>query len=140
MMTVATNAEKTLGCEGHLRTFEADVSKPMDHLRLETYDVIMANWVFDHAESFETLEGMWENIVRFLKPGAKFLGIRSEDPRGPSLQGKYGVNNKNIREIPGGIAYTVEMLTDPPWDFEATSLEISFSGHLSCMRSMALRM
>ncbi|KAL5466525.1 hypothetical protein PMIN06_000124 [Paraphaeosphaeria minitans] len=100
----------------------------MDHLALETYDVVMANWVFDHAGSIEALECMWQNVVKHLKPGAKFLGIHSEDPRGPSLRGKYGFHAKNFKEIPGGIAYTVEMLNDPPWEFEGTSLEISFSG------------
>lgn len=130
MLAVAMDAEKNLGREGRIRTFEADVSKPMDHLRLETYDVVMANWVFDHAGTVENLEGMWQNIAKFLKPGAKFLGIRVEDPWGPSLRGKYGVRYKNIREITDGVAYTVEMLNDPPWEFEGTSLEISFSGSL----------
>ena len=129
MMQIATDTEKSLGRDGRLRTFEGDVSKPIDHLPLETYDVVMANWVFDHAGSIETLEGMWQNISKYLKPGAKFIGIRGADPRNPCfLDGKYGFHTKNIRDIPGGLAYTVEMRNDPPWEFEGTSLEISFSG------------
>ncbi|OAG01062.1 methyltransferase-like protein [Paraphaeosphaeria sporulosa] len=138
MMKVATDTEKSLGRDGRIRTFEGDVSKPMDHLPLETYDVVMANWVFDHAGTVEVLEGMWQNVVKYLKPGAKFLGIHAEDPRRPSLNGKYGVRNSNFREIPGGIAYTVEMLNDPPWKFEGTSLEISFSGSFELHEKYAL--
>jgi SAM-dependent methyltransferase len=139
MMKIATDTEKSIGRKGRIRTFEADVSKPMDHLPLETYDVVMANWVFDHAGNVGVLEGMWENIAKYLKPGAMFLGIRAEDPRGPALTGQYGVRNKNIKEIPGGIGYTVEMLNDPVWEFEATSMEISFSGSFEMHEKYGLK-
>lgn len=129
MMQVATDTEKSLGRDGRIRTLEGDAAKPLDHLALGTYDIVMANWLFDHAGSIETLEGMWKNITKHLKPGAKFLGIRGADPKSPSLlDGKYGFLTKNFRDMPGGVAYTVEMRNDPPWEFEGTSLEISFSG------------
>lgn len=128
MMKIAEGVEASLGRNHRIRTFESDVSKPMDHLQLGTYDIVMANWVFDHASSMEMLEGMWSNIERHLKPGGMFLSIRSGDLRGSGNQGKYGVRTKNIREIPGGFACTVEMLSEPPWEFEASNMQISLSG------------
>jgi SAM-dependent methyltransferase len=128
MMKIARDVEASLGREHRIRTFEADVSKSMEHLQLGTYDIVMANWVFDHAGSMKMLEGMWSNVERHLKPGGMFLGIRSGDLRGPAYQGKYGVRTKNIREIPGGFACTVEMLSEQPWEFEAATMQISFSG------------
>jgi SAM-dependent methyltransferase len=128
MMKIAIDFEISIGRENCVRTFEGDVSKPIDHLQLGFYDVVMANWVFDHAGSMEMLEGMWSNIERHLKPGGMFLGIRSGDPRGQAFQGKYGVCDKNIRDIPDGVAFTVEVLSEPPWEFEAASMGISFSG------------
>lgn len=41
------------GREG-IRWYEADISQPLDYLGLNDgrpYDLVMANWVFDHADS-----------------------------------------------------------------------------------------
>jgi SAM-dependent methyltransferase len=139
MMKIATDMEKSLGREDRIRTFEGDVSKSLDHLPLESYDIVMANWVFDHAGSVEVLEGMWRNIAKYLKPRAMFLGIRAEDPKGPAFKGKYGVRNKNFKEIPGGLGYTVEMLNEPVWEFEATSMKFSFSGSFEMHEKYGLK-
>ncbi|KAF3004425.1 hypothetical protein E8E13_010385 [Curvularia kusanoi] len=131
MMKLAMEKEKVLGREDRIRVLEADVSKPLDHLKLGTYDVVMANWVFDHAGNLEMLEGMWRNVNQHLKPGGKFVSIRAGDPRGPALQGKYGMRFKDVKDVPGGATYTVQVPNEPPWDFEAASMEISFSGSFS---------
>lgn len=60
-----------------IRWFTADVSKPLDdennhngHLLdaaiRESYDLVMANWVFDHARSIAELEGMWRWVPTYL--------------------------------------------------------------------------
>ncbi|KAH7311343.1 S-adenosyl-L-methionine-dependent methyltransferase [Stachybotrys elegans] len=129
MMKIANDAEAALGREGRLRCFEADVSKPLDHLELGQYDVVMANWVFDHAGTIEILEGMWKNIAAYLKPGGKFVGVRVADLLSPTVQtNQYGVSFDNYREIPGGYNYTVTVHSDPIFAFEAASLRISYGG------------
>ncbi|KAI1332475.1 S-adenosyl-L-methionine-dependent methyltransferase [Xylariaceae sp. FL0255] len=63
--------------------YEADISKPLDHLPLRTYDLVMANWVFHHAHNIAEFESMWANVVARLKPGGRFVGVRSGDPYAP---------------------------------------------------------
>ncbi|KAI2619908.1 S-adenosyl-L-methionine-dependent methyltransferase [Hypoxylon sp. NC1633] len=113
--------------------FEADVAKPLDHLQLRgapgTYDLVMANWVMDHAASVEELEGMWRNIAAYLKPGGRYVGVRGGDPYAPAaVQGKYGSTYKNQKTIPGGIRYRYAVSMEPPMEIEASSMEISYSG------------
>ncbi|KAI9148248.1 Malonyl-[acyl-carrier protein] O-methyltransferase [Paramyrothecium foliicola] len=125
MISVGRNAEIALGREDKLRFYEADASKPLDHLPLEKYDIVMANWVFDHADTIEMLEGMWQNVASYLKPGGKFLGIRICDVSSPALRNdKYGVRIKDVVPIPGGARYTV---VDPSFEVEATTLDASAS-------------
>lgn len=128
MMRVARDTEKALGREGRIQFFEADVSKSLGHLPLEKYDIVMANWVFDHAGTVEIFEGMWRNVIAYLKPGGKFLGIRVSDPYSPLLQNtEFGITVKDLRQIPDGVAYTVVIHNDPVSEFETTSLKVSYS-------------
>lgn len=130
MMAVGQKIEQSLGRD-KARWFEADVSKPMDHLPLhKTYDIVMANWVFDHAKNIEELEGMWRNIALYLKPGGRFLGVRIANMRSAAVTttGKYGTIMKDFEEIPGGIKFRYVLLVDPPLEFDAASMEISYLG------------
>ncbi|KAK3987604.1 Ubiquinone/menaquinone biosynthesis C-methyltransferase UbiE [Cladorrhinum sp. PSN332] len=107
--------------------FEADVSKPIPaDLGLKevgSYDVVMANWVFDHATNEEQLRGMWENVARYLKPRGKFLGVRVRHLKSEYLeQGKYGVRFVEHEEISGGWKYVCECLTEPKFQFGCTSM------------------
>lgn len=66
-----------------------DAARPLGEqiggsLRPGGYDVVMANWVFDHATSMADLKAMWENIAANLNPGGRFLGVRVR-----SLQAEY---------------------------------------------------
>ncbi|KFA62964.1 hypothetical protein S40285_08912 [Stachybotrys chlorohalonatus IBT 40285] len=138
MLKVAQEAEKSLGRTDRIRFYEADVSKSLDHLPLDQqYDIVMANWVFDHAGSVEILEGMWRNIATYLKPGGKFLGIRVANLHSGNITqlniagtDKYGTTFKGLEAIPGGVKYKVVVLTDPAFDFEGTSMDISSSGSM----------
>ncbi|KAI1080705.1 methyltransferase-like protein [Whalleya microplaca] len=108
---------------------EANISKPLDHLPLQTYDLVMANWVMDHAATMAELEGMWANVTAYLKPGGRYVGTRSGDPYAPAaLDGKYGMRYKDHQSIPGGVQFRYETASTPPIDIEATSMEISYSG------------
>lgn len=133
MVRVGGEMAASRGRSDAIRWFVADVSRPLDALPLreEGYDLVMANWIFDHAGSVEELEGMWRNIAAYLKPGGRFLGVRSCDPRVPAFangQAKYGVTYKDFAEIPGGLRYRYTLHLDPPVEFECTSMEVSYSG------------
>lgn len=130
MIKVAEGVERSLD-RNIIRFFEADISKPLSHLPLREggYDVVMANWVFDHASSIDMLEGMFRNIVTYMKPGGRFVGVRIAG--GGYFSGdvsRYGITVKNAEEIPGGRRYKVVMKTTPQVEFAGTSLEVTYSG------------
>jgi SAM-dependent methyltransferase len=131
MLKIGQELEESLGRKNAMRFFEADVSKPLHHLPLQEngYDIVMGNWIFGFAETMEVLEGMFRNIVKYLKPGGRFIGIRDADPWSPAIQGnKYGATCSRIREIPGGVKYHCVLHCTPPVEFESASLEIIYSG------------
>ncbi|VUC38220.1 unnamed protein product [Clonostachys rosea] len=130
MLKVAQDVEDSIGRKDRIRCYEANVAKPMDHLPLDKgYDIVMANWVFDHASEIEILEGMWQNIARYLKPGGIFVGVRVADLHGPAASdAKYGVSMQNPKPITGGFTYTTIVHAANPWEFQGTSLDISCLG------------
>lgn len=85
MMENGIKNEARLDRQDRIRWYEGDISKPLDKLPLdEGYDVVMVNWTFDHAESLEALEAMWENTSKYTKPGGKLISIR--------MTSEYGVD------------------------------------------------
>jgi SAM-dependent methyltransferase len=140
MLRVGRETEARLGRQGRIRWFEADVTRPLatqqvtaadggDGLRADGYDVVMANWLFDHATSLADLEGMWANIVSYLRPGGRFLGIRSLNVYAEHMSAssaKYGFCLTHIEKIPGGVKYMVDCRVQPPFSFEATSMESTY--------------
>ncbi|KAI1081505.1 S-adenosyl-L-methionine-dependent methyltransferase [Whalleya microplaca] len=118
--------------EGAVRWLVADVSKPLDHLPLRReYDLVMANWVLDHARTVDELEGMWRNIAAYLRPGGRFVGVRSGNPRAPCVANgevKYGITYKDFVDVPGGVHFRFVVHSNPPIEFEASSMEVSYSG------------
>ncbi|OTB03198.1 hypothetical protein M426DRAFT_321987 [Hypoxylon sp. CI-4A] len=117
----------------HISWHEADVSKPLEHLPLRgghgTYDLVMANWVLDHASNIADLENMWRNISTYMKPGGRFVGVRSGDPYARcAANGEYGITYKDFNPVPGGILFRFEVNSDPPMSFDASSWEVSYSG------------
>jgi SAM-dependent methyltransferase len=128
MMNVGKEIEASLGRK-QINWHQGDISQPLDHLSLGSYDLVMANWVFDHAASVQVLESMWQNVVSHLKPAGLFVGVRMGDMHAPAiLSGKYGSTLKEFESIPGGIRYHVVLHSNPPMEFEATSMETSYTG------------
>jgi hypothetical protein len=71
---------------------------------------------------------MYENVVNNLKSGGKFIGVRAKSIRAQYMSyGKYGVTFTNVTEIPGGLKYQVNCVTKPPFSFNATSMESTYS-------------
>ncbi|KAI1775930.1 methyltransferase-like protein [Hypoxylon cercidicola] len=123
--------QETTDPTANVRWFVADVSRPLDHLPLRQYDIVMANWVFDHANSIAELEGMWRNVVGCTRPGGRFVGVRSADPRSPAVadgRARYGVTYKDFEDGPEGVRFRYAIHLDPPIEFEASSMRVSYSG------------
>lgn len=130
MMKAGKEIETSLGRQGRIRWFEADVTKPLtEQVNIEdNYDIVMANWVLDHATSVSELRSIYENVVMNLKPGGKFVGVRAKSIRAAYMSyGKYGVTFTDVTDIPGGLSYQVNCVTEPPFSFEATSMESTYS-------------
>ena len=132
MMRVGKDIEDKLSKESRIRWILADASKPMadqgaDVLPPGQYDIVMANWVFDHAHTVDDLRGMWLNITTSLKPGAKFIGIRAIAPgcfaEHNTKEGKYGCLRTDIKQIPGGVECKATLLTNPPFTVGVTLME-----------------
>lgn len=140
MLRIGQDMAKSLGREHSMRFFEADVSRSLAHVPLrEEYDLVMANWIFSFADTRELLQGMFHNIVRFLKPGGRFVGVRDADPYSPALEsGKYGGSCKWVEEIPGGVKYLCVINCTPPIEFEGCSLELIYSGSTAIYEEFGL--
>ncbi|KAI1126984.1 S-adenosyl-L-methionine-dependent methyltransferase [Nemania abortiva] len=124
-----------------IRWFEADISKPLDHLPLRPqYDIVMAHWPLDHADSMEVLEGMLHNITSYLKPGGRFFGVRCCDPRAPAMvSGELGVVFKDFEEIPGGLKFRYAFdSAGSGTAIEATSMEATYSGSTAIYEKFGL--
>lgn len=135
MLQAGQRIEENLGREnGSLQWFEADASRPEDLARLplrykeEGYDMVMANWLFDHAGSLDVLDGMMRSCVAYLKPGGRFIGTRlyHSAVTPASENGKYGVTHKVHKHVPGGVAFCYKFHVDPPVEFEAGALEVTY--------------
>lgn len=131
MLQIGRDMEASLGRTGVVRFFEADVSKPLSHPALaeEDYDVVLGSWIFSFADSMEMVESIFQNIVGYLKPGGRFVGVRDSDPWSPALkEGKYGGSCKWVKRIPGGVRYSCVLHSKPPVEFEGACLEEIYSG------------
>ncbi|KAI1426904.1 S-adenosyl-L-methionine-dependent methyltransferase [Xylaria sp. FL1777] len=128
MMREGQKAETALNRDV-MRWFNADISKPLDHLPLKPqYDIVMANWPLDHADSIAVLESMFSNIEKYLKPGGRFLSVRCCNPRSPAMQtGELGVIFKDFEDIPDGVKFRYAFNSFNT-AIEAASMEATYSG------------
>ncbi|KUI58927.1 Ubiquinone/menaquinone biosynthesis C-methyltransferase UbiE [Cytospora mali] len=141
MIRIGKKEAASDGLSDRIRWHEADVSKPLGHLGLETfYDVVLANWVFDHADSIEVLERMLGNATSYLKPGGRLICVHIENLRSPLLSvNKYGVSLSNLEETPVGLKYWVTLYgTDPPVEFSGSSLEVLYGESLEIYEKFGL--
>ncbi|KAF2724574.1 S-adenosyl-L-methionine-dependent methyltransferase [Polychaeton citri CBS 116435] len=129
----------------YVACFLGDATRPLNHLALPgrdgsgLYDIVMANWTFDHASNVDELETMWRNVAQYCRPGGKVISIRIADPWGrhPS-NSKYGVEVSDLQTIPGGVKYVYTVQTNPPFRCEASSMNAHHE--LSQARSMAKKL
>ena len=66
MLEAGIELEAKAGREGKIRWFEADATKALHHLPLmpEGYDIVMCNWVFDHAANHEVSAHLYNDFPR----------------------------------------------------------------------------
>jgi len=87
----------------------------------------------------EMLEGMFHNIVDYLKAGGRFIGVRDADPWSPALESrKYGGYCEWVKEIPGGVQYLCVLNSSPPIKFIGSSLEVIYSGSIEMYERFGL--
>lgn len=136
MMYLGQEVEESLGRgDSVIQWFEGDASKPeeLDHLPLrykeQGYDLVMANWLFDHASSIEMLDGMFRPVIAYLKPGGRLVGTRTfNSPKAPAVvENVYGAKCKDWVKVPGGMLYRYEINVDPPVEYEAASMEVTWN-------------
>lgn len=141
MLRVGEKAAAKTGAGDRIRWIEGDVSQDLGELGLrKSYDIVQANWVFDHADTIETLEKMLTNAVAYLKPGGRFICIHVVNPKGSSRKGpKYGVSHEDVEDFPGGVKYSVTIWGNgPPSKFDGTSLEVLYNGSLEMYKKFGL--
>ncbi|KAK3905783.1 hypothetical protein C8A05DRAFT_12441 [Staphylotrichum tortipilum] len=99
----------------------------------QTYDVVLANWIFDTSPAPAVQAAIWTGILSHLRPdGGRVVGLRVSNPfSGAFKHGKYGVRYKNLREVEGGVRYTVVHQAGEKGEegrFEAGSVEAFYTG------------
>jgi SAM-dependent methyltransferase len=122
MMELGKQHEASIGRDA-INWYHADVSKPLDHLGLGPYDMVIANGIFDHAHDEAELEGMWANAAAYLKEGGKIVANRNDPFSRAAREGKYGVRFTDFEEVEGGVRYHYRTVTEPALDFESWALE-----------------
>ena len=133
MMRLGQEYEKSIARDC-ITWYHGDVSKPLDHLSLGPYDMVIANGIFDHAHNVEELDAMWHNAARYLKPGGRLVANRNNPLSQSAAQGKYGVIFTDFQYFPGGFSYRYRTTTNPPLVFESYALEAYYSGSLEIPR------
>lgn len=129
MMRHGQAYEKSIGRD-IINWYQGDVSRPLDHLSLGPYDMVIANGIFEHAHNLEELETMWSNAAAYLKPGGRLVSNRNNPCSSAAVDGKYGVKFTDLREFSGGLAFWYRVDTTPALEFELTALEAHYSGSL----------
>jgi SAM-dependent methyltransferase len=110
--------------------YHGDVSKSLDHLPLDQYDMVIANGIFDHAHNADELEAMWRNAAAYLKPGGRMIANRNNPLSQSAAHGKYGVTFMDFQHFSGGLSFRYRMMTDPPLVFDSIALDVYSSGSL----------
>ncbi|MBD2796206.1 class I SAM-dependent methyltransferase [Xenorhabdus sp. 18] len=95
---------------------EFHVQNVCDMKSFGKFDIVIAAWLFNYAESPEDLEIMFQVIADHLKPDGKLVSYTTS----PDFQLKmgnydaYGINILSEESWKGGIRYQVEFLSEPP--------------------------
>jgi len=110
-----------------LQLHVADCSQPLGHLGLEpgSFDLVIAMWLLNYAETAEQMAAMWSNIATYLKPGGKFVGIIQNFKHVPTSveSHKYGARVSYLSKIVDGAKLHVDFSTEPKIEFDIFVLD-----------------
>jgi len=105
----------------------ADCTEPLDHLGLamESFDLVMGNWLFNYAANRAELAGMWHNVATYLKPGGKYIGLQGNMYIEDHLRwdAKYGLKCTVSGEFENGLKFHIEASTEPKVEFDVYALK-----------------
>lgn len=104
-----------------IKYYVADCAADLDHLGLEqnSFDLVMGNWLMNYAADREQLTGMWQNIVKYLKPGGRFVGIKTTvDVQDHVNRSSWcGITQKVVENVADGVRLHVTAHCKPQIDF-----------------------
>ncbi|MBI6549783.1 class I SAM-dependent DNA methyltransferase [Xenorhabdus lircayensis] len=83
------------------------------------FDIVVAAWLFNNAESLDDLEAMFRVIADNIKPSGKLIAY-TVDPNFQLKMGNfdiYGVNVLSEEFWNGGFRHSAEFVTNPPSSF-----------------------
>lgn len=128
MVRLGQTMETTQRSESERIEFHvADCAAALDHLGLEraSFDLVMANWLFNYASGRAELAGMWRNVATYLKPGGRFVGLKENVSLADHFRRdwRYGIKYRVIEKVDDGVKVRVEANTEPKIEFDAYSLE-----------------
>ena len=107
--------------------YVADCTEPLDHLGLamESFDLVMGNWLFNYAANRAELAGMWHNVATYLKPGGKYIGLQGNMYVEDHLRwdAKYGLKCTVSGEFENGLKFHIEASTEPKVEFDVYALQ-----------------
>lgn len=114
----------------HLADITEPLASQLPGFAAGTYNVVMANWVFDDSTDIADLEAMWSNVSDALAPNGKVIATRVANVFSKHVrEGKYGyVASESEKLAGGGIKYKVTAMTTPPFSFIGKAVEDSYAG------------
>lgn len=100
-----------------------DCAEPLEDLagQEQTFDLVMANFLFNYAKTEEEMQRMWNNVATYLKVGGHFVGLTQtmdEIPEHTEKTGKYGLKVKLLETQAGCEKQHMTFLTEPKVEFE----------------------
>jgi SAM-dependent methyltransferase len=118
--------------------FELDEQEETAHLRKGSYDIVMANGLFDHLSRGVDVWRMWNNVRPYLAPGGVFVGVRMQPGAhsdGAAADGRYGMKVLGHKIVESRcpennrVVTRTEFGTDPPFEIENCSLKYTLDLH-----------
>jgi SAM-dependent methyltransferase len=131
MMKIGREQFRSIPGADRVAWYHGDASKPLEEqkepaeLEKGSYDLVIANGIFDHAHNTAELEMMFRNISFYLKDGGTMIANRNNAFSKAARAGKYGVIFTDFQPLPqgGGMSYKYRTETDPPLVFEPLALD-----------------
>lgn len=122
MLRIGQSIENDTESSSRITYHRADCSQPLDHLGLRpgSFDLVMANWLFNYSSNRTELTGMWGNVARYLKAGGRFVGVGELHELEHVLTRSEwaGIRGSVAGEVKDATKVHVELLAEPKVAFD----------------------